>query len=87
MSDNSSWRGLLIIVFSLVLAKIAEAHAGGVKMVSTETIVGAMVGIVAAMVVVTVVAIRESSKNRTITGWVSSGENGMNVRDEKDKRI
>jgi hypothetical protein len=49
--------------------------------------VGAIVGIVAAVVVVTVVVIHESSKKRTITGCVSSGENGMSVRDEKDKRI
>ena len=51
------------------------------------TIVGANVGNVAAVVVVTVVAIHEVSKKRTIAGCVSSGENGIGVRDEKDKRI
>jgi hypothetical protein len=71
----------------VVLAKPAEAQAGGGKIVSTGTIVGAIVGIVAAVVVVTVVVIHESSKKRTITGCVSSAENGMSVRDEKDKWI
>jgi hypothetical protein len=55
--------------------------------VSTGTIVGAIVGIVAAVVVVTVVVIHESSKKRTLTGCVSSGENGISAREEKDKRI
>lgn len=54
---------------------------------SMGTIVGANVGNVAAVVVVTVVAIHEVSKKRTIAGCVSSGENGIGVRDEKDKRI
>src|ERR1700731_391882 len=76
MNDKSFWRGLLIIVLSVVLAKPAEAQAGGGKIVSTGTIVGAIVGTVAAVVVVTVVVIHESSKKRTITGCVSSGENG-----------
>jgi hypothetical protein len=53
--------------------------------VSTGTIGGAIVGIVAAVVVVTVVVIHQSSKKRTITGCVSSGENGISVRDEKDR--
>ena len=49
---------------------------------------GAIVGIVATVVVVTVVVIHESSNlKRTTTGCVSSGENGISVRDEKDKRI
>jgi hypothetical protein len=86
MTDKSLWRGVLIVVLSVVLAKPAEAQAGAGKIVSAGTIVGAIVGIVAAVVVVTVVVIQESSKKRTITGCVSSGENGISVRDEKDKR-
>jgi hypothetical protein len=85
MTDKSLWRGVLIVVLSVVLAKPAEAQAGAAKIVSAGTIVGAIVGIVAA-VVVTVVVIHESSKKRTITGCVSSGENGISARDEKDKR-
>jgi hypothetical protein len=84
MTDKSLWRGVLIVVLSVVLAKPAEAQAGAAKIVSAGTIVGAIVGIVA--VVVTVVVIHESSKKRTITGCVSSGENGISARDEKDKR-
>ena len=49
-------------------------------------IVAAIVGVVAALAVVTYVVIHESSKKRTITGCVSSGENEMSLTDEKDKR-
>ena len=46
----------------------------------------AIVGVVAALAVVTYVVIHESSKKRTITGCVSLGENSMSLTDEKDKR-
>jgi hypothetical protein len=49
--------------------------------------VGAIVGVAAALVIVTVVVIHQSSKKRKITGCVNSGENGMSLTDEKDKRI
>jgi hypothetical protein len=55
--------------------------------VSTGTIVGVIVGGIAAVVIVTYVVIHESTKQRTITGCVISGENGMSVTDEKDKRL
>jgi hypothetical protein len=42
---------------------------------------------VAVVVVVAVVVIHKSSGKRTITGCVSSGENGMSVTDDKDKRL
>jgi len=46
-----------------------------------------IVAVAAALVVITVVVVHESTKKRRITGCVSSGENGMSVTDEKDKRI
>jgi hypothetical protein len=42
---------------------------------------------VAVVVVVTVVIIHKSSGKRTITGCVSTGENGMSLTDDKDKRL
>ena len=83
MTQKCLWRGVLIVVLSVVLATPAKASgypSGG-------GIVAAIVGVVAAVVVVTVVVIHESSKKSVITGCVSSGENGMSVTDEKDKRI
>jgi len=39
------------------------------------------------VVIVTVVIIHKSSEKRTITGCVNSGENGMSVTDDKNKRL
>jgi hypothetical protein len=41
----------------------------------------------AAVVTVAVLVLHESAKKRTITGCVTSGDNGMSVTDEKDKRL
>ena len=83
MTQNCLWRGALIVVLSVVLAKPAEASgypSGG-------AIAGAIVGVAAAVVIVAVVVIHKSSAKRTITGCVNSGENGMSVTDDKDKRL
>jgi uncharacterized protein (DUF58 family) len=73
----------LIVVLCVVLASPVKASgypSGG-------GIVAGVVAGLAALVVVTIVVIHRSSPKRTITGCVSSGENGMSVADEKDKRI
>jgi hypothetical protein len=46
-----------------------------------------IVAVAAAVVVITVVVVHESTKKKAITGCVNSGDNGMSVTDEKDKRI
>jgi hypothetical protein len=84
VNPNCLWRGILIVVLSVVLAKPAEAQSG--KIVNTGAIVGGIVGVAAAVVVVTVVVLQRSSKKRTITGCVNSEENMMRVTDEKDNR-
>jgi hypothetical protein len=76
---------VLIIALSFVLCVPAEAQNTG-KIVSNGTIVGAIVGIVAAVAVIAIVTIHYSKK-RTITGCVHSAANGMTVTDEKDKQI
>lgn len=80
------WCGVLIVALTVALPTSAEAQTGSGKIVSNGTIVGVILGVVAAVVVVAYVVIHESSKKRTITGCVTSGENGMRVTDEKDKR-
>jgi hypothetical protein len=80
-----------IIILSIVLCIPAEAQGaagGGLGQIgpSNGTIVGAVVGVVAAVAVVAIVAIHYSKK-RTITGCVKPAQNGMNVNDEKEKRV
>lgn len=53
---------------------------------SNGTIVGVIVGVVAAVAIVAYVAIHESSKKRSITGCVIRADNGMSMTDEKDNR-
>lgn len=81
------WCGVLVAALAMAFFTRAEAQAPTKPIVSTGTIVGAIVGIVAALAVVTYVVIHESSKKRTITGCVSSGQNEMSLTDEKDKRF
>jgi hypothetical protein len=80
-----------MIALSFVLCIPAEARGaagGGLGQIgpSTGTIVGAVVGVVAAVAVVAIVAIHYSKK-RTITGCVMPGQKGMNMNDEKKKRV
>jgi hypothetical protein len=80
MTQKSPWRGVLIVVLSVALAKPAEASgypSGG-------AIAAAIVGVAAAVVVVAVVVIHKSSEKRTIMGCVNPGGSGMTVTDEKD---
>ena len=87
MTSKYFWRGVLVVALSVALSTSAETQTGGGKIVSTGTIVGVIVGVVAVVVIAAVVVIHKSSEKRTITGCVNSGENGMSVTDEKDKRL
>src|ERR1700687_129981 len=77
--------GVLIIALSFVLCMPAEAQNSG-KIVSNATIAGVIVGVVAGVAVIAIVAIHYSKK-RTITGCVKSGGSGLTFTDEKDKQI
>jgi hypothetical protein len=82
VASKHLWRGVLIVTLSVILAAPAEAKgypSGG-------AIVAAIVGVVAVVVIVAVVVVHKSTEKRTITGCVNSGQNGMSVTDEKDKR-
>ncbi len=76
---------VLIVALSFVLCIPVEAQNSG-KIVSNGTIAGIIVGVVAGVAVVAIVAIHYS-KERAITGCVNSGANGMTVTDEKNKQI
>lgn len=83
MTSKYLLRGVLIAILSIVLAEPAEATgypSGG-------AIVAAIVGVVATVVIVAVVVIHKSSEKPTITGCVNSGENGLSMTDDKDKRL
>jgi hypothetical protein len=78
-------RGVLIFAFSVVLAMGAEAQTsqtGDLNFTGYKVAIGVGVAVVA---IVTVVVIYHSKK-RTITGCVSSNENGMSVTDDRDKK-
>jgi hypothetical protein len=78
-------RGVLIIALSVALSTGAAAQTsqtGNLDFTKDKWLIGLGA---AAVVIVTVVLIHRS-KNRTITGCVSSGENGIRVKDDKDKR-
>jgi hypothetical protein len=82
------WQGVLIVCLCAVLAIPARAQIGGGKqIVNSGAIIAGIVAVSAALVVITVVVVHESKKKRAITGCVTSGDNGMSVTDEKDKRI
>lgn len=75
-------RGVLIVALSVVLA--TPARADKLQTEGEEIVIG-IVAVAAALVVATVLVIHYSKK-RTITGCVSSGENGTSITDEKDKQ-
>jgi hypothetical protein len=55
---------------------------------TARNIVIGIVAVTAAVaVVITVVIMHESKKDRTITGCVSSGGIGMTIADERDKQV
>jgi hypothetical protein len=83
VTSKSLWCGVLIVALCVALSPSAEAQD---KIVSNGTIVGVIVGMVAAVAIVAYVVIHESTKKRSITGCVVPAENGMSVTDEKDKR-
>src|SRR5438045_3883875 len=68
--------GVLIVTLSFCLCMPTEAQASSGKIVGNGTIVGGIVGAVAAVAVIVIVAIHYSKK-RMITGCVKSTGNGL----------
>jgi len=82
MTSRYLWRGITIVALSVVL--VTPARADKLQTEGEEIVIG-IVAVAAALVVATVLVIHYSKK-RTITGCVSSGENGTSITDEKDKQ-
>ncbi len=76
---------VLIAALTFALSIPVEAQNSG-KIVSNGAIAAVIVGVVAGVAVVAIIAIHYSKK-RTITGCVNPGADGMTVTDEKDKQI
>jgi hypothetical protein len=90
MTSKRLWHGLLMVILGVALATPAVAQIGktsGRIGPSAGPIIAGIVGAAAAVVVVTVVVIHELKKKKAITGGVVSGDNGMHVENEKDKRL
>jgi 3-hydroxymyristoyl/3-hydroxydecanoyl-(acyl carrier protein) dehydratase len=87
VSSTHFWCTVLIVALSITLSPSLEAQSGGGKIVSNGTIVGVVVGVVAAVVVVAVVIVHKSGGKRAVKGCVGSGAGGMNVTNDKDKRV
>jgi hypothetical protein len=80
------WRGVLGVALCVALAIPAQAQQDSLNNLARNTVIG-IVAVAAALVVITVVVVHESRKKRAVTGCVTSGDSGMSVTDEKDKRI
>ena len=82
MTEKVLWRTALIVVLSVILATPVKAS----EFPSATGIIAGAVAVGAGLVIIIVVVVHESSKTRKITGCVSSGENGISLMDERDKR-
>jgi len=83
MTQKCFWSGILIVVLSMSLAIPARANTP-----ETVLIVVAATTIAAAIaIVVTVASVHHRRKKIVITGCVISGERGMTVTDEDDRKL
>ena len=85
MTQKNLWRGILIVLISLALTTPAKANS--MDNTARNIVIGIVAVTAAVAVVITVVIMHESKKDRTITGCVSSGGIGMTIADERDKQV
>jgi hypothetical protein len=83
--QKSLWRGVLIVVISVALA--TPARATSLDTTARNIVIGIVAVTAAVAVVITLVILHESRKDRTITGCVSSEGSGMTIADEKDQQV
>jgi len=82
MTQKCFWCGILIVALTVGLATPARAvDPEGVLIIIAATTVAA------AIAVVTVASVHHRRKKIVITGCVISGEKGMTVIDEEDRKI
>jgi uncharacterized membrane protein YbjE (DUF340 family) len=87
MTSKYVLRVVLTLALCVALSTSAEAQTEQKGNLDFTGYKVAIAVAVAAVVVVAVVLIHRSSKKQAIAGCVNSGENGMSMTDEKDKRI
>jgi hypothetical protein len=78
-------RGVLVVVMSVALT--APARADNLNTTARNIIIGIVAVTAAVAVVLTVVILHESKKDKIITGCVSSSVNGMTIIDENNSRV
>jgi hypothetical protein len=79
------WRGVLVVVMSVALT--APARADNLRTTGRNIVIGIVALTAAVAVVITVVILHESKKDKIITGCVSSSVKGMTITDENDSRV
>jgi len=79
------WRGVLVVLMSMALT--APARADNLSTTGRNIVIGIVAVTAAVAVVITVVILHESKKDRIITGCVSSSANGMTITGENDSRV
>ena len=92
-APNSLVRPVLIAILSVALATPALADnavlnpAQGLANAVEKVLIGIVVAAVAIGVLTTVLIIHHKNQRKAITGCVNSGVSGLNLTDEKDKRL
>lgn len=87
MTPKHVWSIVLIIALSVVLVIPAQA-ADSLTTQVNEIVIGvvAAAAAVGALIITVLVLHHNKSGSETITGCVTSGESGMSIIDEKDKK-
>ncbi len=85
MFQKTFWRAVPIVVISLALP--APARANSLDNAGRNIVIGIVAVTAALAVVITVVIMHESKKDKIITGCVKSAESGMTITDEKDEKV
>jgi hypothetical protein len=79
------WRVVLIGVLCMALATPGRAES--INAAGDQLIIGIVVVSAAIGVGITLLILHHKHKTSTVTGCVGSGPGGMNVTDDKDKRV
>jgi hypothetical protein len=80
-------RTSVALALCLLLVLPAFPQTGGQIGPSKGEVVGIIVGAAAAITVVGILIYRETHKHPSITGCVANGTDGLNLKNERDKKI
>jgi hypothetical protein len=79
------WRGVLVVVMSMAVA--TPARADNLSTTGRNIVIGIVAVTAAVAVVITLVILHESKKDKIITGCASPSKNGMSITAENDGRV